>query len=61
LQIEGRAANDLEHVRRWRLLLQRFAQLVSSRVFLDGDDGLAAEVLDQFDFLSVNGRTPVDR
>ena len=51
LQIEGRAADDLEHVGGGRLLLQRFgqivcalAQLVEQARVLDGDDGLAGEV-----------------
>ena len=40
LQIEGRAADDLEHVGGGGLLLQRFAQLVEQARILDGDDGL---------------------
>ena len=40
LQIEGRAADDLEHVGGGGLLLQRFAQLVEQARVLDGDDGL---------------------
>ena len=51
LQIEGRAADDLEHVGGGGLLLQRFAQLVEQARVLDGDDGLGGEVLDQFDLL----------
>ena len=51
LQIEGRAADDLEHVGGGGLLLQRFAQLVEQPRVLDGDDGLGGEVLDQFDLL----------
>jgi hypothetical protein len=45
LQIEGRAADDLEHVGGGGLLLQRFAQLVEQARVLDGDDGLAGEIL----------------
>src|SRR6516162_2954842 len=44
LQVEGRAANDLEHVGGGGLLLERFAQLVEQAGVLDGDDGLAREV-----------------
>ena len=51
LQIEGRAADDLEHVGGGGLLLQRFAQLVEQPRVLDGDDGLVGEVLDQLDLL----------
>ena len=51
LQIEGRAADDLEHVGGGGLLLQRFAQLVEQARVLDGDDGLGGEVLDQLDLL----------
>src|SRR5262245_47890764 len=36
-----RAADDLEHLRRRSLLLQRLAQLVEQARVLDGDDGLA--------------------
>src|SRR5262249_32199523 len=38
LQIEGRAADDLEHVGSSGLLLQRLAQLVEQAGVLDGDD-----------------------
>src|SRR5262249_23204385 len=47
LQIEGRPADYLEHVGGRGLLLQRLAQLVEEARVLDGDDGLAGEVLDQ--------------
>ena len=57
LQIEGRAADDLEHVGGGGLLLQRLAQLVEQPRVLDGDDGLAGEVLTSSICLSVNGRT----
>ena len=55
LQIEGRAADDLEHVGGGGLLLQRFAQLVEQPCVLDGDDGLRGEVLDQLDLLVGKG------
>src|SRR6516225_3590668 len=45
-QIESRAADDLEHVRRRRLLLQRLTQLVKQAGVLDRDDSLRSEVLD---------------
>jgi hypothetical protein len=51
LEIEGRAADDLEHVGRSSLLLQRFSQLVEQARVLDRDDGLVGEVLDQLDLL----------
>ena len=44
-EVEGRAADDLEHVGGGGLLLQRFAQLVEQPRVLDGDDGLRGEVL----------------
>src|SRR6516225_8730199 len=44
LQVEGRAANDLEHVGGGGLLLEGFAQLVEQARVLDGDDRLACEV-----------------
>src|SRR5262249_24755996 len=49
LQVEGRAADDLEHIRGGRLLLQRFAQLVQQPRVLDGDDGLGGEIRHQLD------------
>ena len=64
LQIEGRAADDLEHVGGRGLLLQRFAQLVEQSRVLDGDDGLGGEIRDQLNlfvaershFLAVDDR-----
>ena len=50
-EIERRAADDFEHVGGGGLLLQRFAQLVEQPRVLDGDDGLAGEILDQLDLL----------
>src|SRR5262245_13553095 len=51
LQIEGRAAYNLEHVGGGGLLLQRFAQLVEQACVLDGDNGLVGEGHDQVDLL----------
>ena len=51
LQIEGRAADDLEHVGGGGLLLQRFAQLVEQPGVFDRDDGLCREIRDQLDLL----------
>ena len=49
MQIEGRAADDLEDVGGGGLLLQRFPQLVEQAGVLDGDDGLPGEIPDQLD------------
>ena len=57
LQVESRAADDLEHVGGRGLLLQRLAQLVEQAGVLDGDDGLGGEVRTSSICLSVNGRT----
>jgi hypothetical protein len=51
LQIEGRAADHLEHVGGRRLLLQRLAQLVEQARVLYGDDGLLSEVAQELDML----------
>ena len=51
LQVEGRTADDLQHICGGGLLLQRFAQLVEQTGVLDSDDGLRGEVLDQLDLL----------
>ena len=51
LQIEGRAADDLEHVGGGGLLLQRLAQFVEQARVLDGDDRLGGEVRHQLDLL----------
>ena len=61
LQIEGRAADHLEHVGGGGLLLQRFAQLVEQAGVLDSDDGLAAKFWTSSICLSVNGRPPDGR
>src|SRR5262249_7969285 len=55
LQVESRAADDLEHVGGSGLLLQRFAQLVEQSGVLDGDDRLGGEILDQLDLLVGEG------
>ena len=57
LQIESRAADDLEHVGGGGLLLQRFAQLVEQPRVLDGDHGLIGKGPHQSDLLSVKGCT----
>ena len=57
LQIERRAADDLEHVGGGGLLLQRFAQFAEQPRVLDGDHRLGGEVLTSSICLSVNGRT----
>src|SRR5262249_55095442 len=51
LQIEGRSADNFEHVGGRGLLLQRLAQLIEQARILDGDDGLGREVGDQLDLL----------
>ena len=51
IQVEGRAADHLEHVGGRGLLLQRFAQLVEQARILDRDDGLGGEVREQLDLL----------
>jgi len=51
LQVEGGAADDLEHVGGRGLPLEGFAQLVEQARVLDRDDGLRGEVLDQLDML----------
>src|SRR5262249_17132582 len=50
-EIEGRAADDLEHVSSGGLLLQGLAQLVEQTGVFDGDDGLGGKIADQLDLL----------
>src|SRR5262249_61257365 len=52
VQIEGRSADDLEHVGGGGLLLERLAQLVEQTGVFDGDDGLAGEIADKLDLLA---------
>jgi hypothetical protein len=49
LEIETRAANDLEYLGGGCLLLKRFAQLVEQPRVLDGDHGLIGKGLEQSD------------
>ena len=51
LEVEGRAADDLEHIGGGGLLLQRFAQLLEQSCILDSDDGLIGKIGDQLDLL----------
>ena len=58
LQIEGRAADNLEDVGGGSLLLQRFAQIfrplaqfLEKTCVLNGDNGLSGEVGDQLNLL----------
>ena len=57
-KITGRAADDLQHLRRCRLLLQRLRELPRALLLrleqprvLDGDHRLVGEGLDQLDLL----------
>src|SRR5262245_9834168 len=62
LQIEGRAADHLEHVGGGGLLLEGLSQLVEEARVLDRDDSLAGEVRDQLDLLIGEGTDllPID-
>src|SRR5262249_57646023 len=51
LQVEGRAADDLENVGGGGLLLQRFTQLAEQTRVLDGDDGVRGEVANKLGLL----------
>src|SRR6516164_390901 len=51
LEIEGRAADDLEHVGGGGLLLKRFPQLVEEARVLDRNHRLGGEVLQQLNLL----------
>ena len=60
MKIEGGAADDVEHLRRRRLLLQRFGEFLCTLLLrleqphvLDGDHRLIGECHDQFDFTLV--------
>ena len=62
LQIEGRAADHLEHIGGGGLLLKRFAQLVEQARVLDRDHSLSGEVREQLDLLlGERLAPPVDR
>ena len=50
-QVEGRAADHLEHVGGGGLLLQQLAQFAEQPRVLDGDHGLVGEVVDELDLL----------
>src|SRR2546430_13610756 len=54
-EIEGRAADDLEHVSGGGLLLQGLAKFIEQAGILDGDDGLGGEIPDQIYLLIVEG------
>ena len=58
LQIERRAADDVQHIARRGLILERLRQLARARLHLleqprvlDGDHGLVGEGLQQLDLL----------
>src|SRR5262249_37726759 len=51
LQVEGRTADDLEHVGGGGLLRKRFTQLVKQARVLDGNDRLISEALHQINLL----------
>src|SRR5438067_13109616 len=51
LEVEGRAADHLEHVSGGGLLLQRFPQLVQQARILDGDYRLIGKGRDKLDLL----------
>src|SRR5262249_32808004 len=62
LQVECRAADDLQHVSGGGLLLKRFTQIVRALAqlleqprVLDGDDSLTGKILDQLDVLLAEG------
>src|SRR5271166_2487839 len=49
LQVEGRAADNLEHIGGRGLLLERFAKLVEQPRVLNGDDRLGGECVQELD------------
>src|ERR1700731_4095381 len=55
LQVEGRTADDLEHVGGGGLLLEGFPQLVEQARVLDGDNRLGGEILYQRDLFFSEG------
>jgi hypothetical protein len=56
LEIEGRTADNFEHVGGRCLLLERFAQLIEQPRVLDGDHRLRGKIFHQLD-LFVRERT----
>src|SRR6516164_1801344 len=50
-QLAGGRADNAQHIRSRRLLLQRLPQFVQQPRVLDGDDGLGGESGQQFDLL----------
>ena len=56
LEVECRAADDLEHIGSGGLLLEQFAKLVEQAHVLDCDDGLGSKILQQFDLFVGKGR-----
>src|SRR6516164_11818638 len=61
VKIEGRAADDLEHVGGSRLLLQRFSQLIQKARVLDGDHRLVGEGGNELDLLLCKRFHPLAR
>src|SRR5262249_22419419 len=64
LKLAGRSTDDLQHFRGRRLLLQCFTQIIRALLQLvehpcvfDRDDGLAGEIADQCDLISVKRST----
>jgi hypothetical protein len=55
LQVEGRAADDLEHVGGGSLLLQRFAQFIQQASVLDGNHCLFGKITQKLDLLVDKG------
>src|SRR4029450_11390555 len=51
MQIECRAADDLEHISGSSLLLERFAQFIKQASVLDSDHGLVGERCDEIDLI----------
>ncbi len=68
LEVEGRAADDLEDLAGRRLLLERLGEVVVARLelreeadVLDGDDGLVGEGLEQLDLAARRSATACAR
>ena len=51
----GRRADDPQHIRRGRLLLQGLSQFIEEPRVLNGDDGLFGEIVNQLDLLVGKG------